>query len=288
MTADWRTAGPAEIAVDEVSIPRNELGTTLTRSVTIPLNGLSGSLTAQFDPWVPGLSPKAGVRVRNTRPEAVELTGLSRGFTRVSATTATVGAGSIDTSLTLTAAWPALLAQARVHITGPAGYAAQPEMARYGTTAQALWLDAEAPAGWYNARFELVSSTGRTVTLDQPFEVRRSETLPEVRPLNPRAITNVGWLYLRYDADDARTRRTLALARADGFQMVIVHLRADQLDVVRRTCESLRLPFIIQLDEVRAMFATAVRTGELSEAAFRERLDDLLRPEERSRLYRGV
>lgn len=288
VTADWRASGEAGIAVEEVSVPRNQLGTTVTRGINVPLRGLTGSLTAHFARWEPSLSPRVAVSLRNSASEAVELTALSRGFTRLSATTVTVGAGSIDTSLTLTAAWPAQLRDATVDITGPSGYAARPPMSRDGTTAQASWLDPDAPTGRYNARFELVSTGGRTITLDEEFEVRGAETLPEVPPLSPRVIANVGWLYLRYDEDDARTRRTLALAKSDGFQSVILHLRADQLDVVRRTCESLRLPFIIQLDDVRAMFAQSVRTGELSEAAFRERLDELLRPVSRSRLYRGV
>ncbi|PKO17516.1 hypothetical protein CVU37_08475 [candidate division BRC1 bacterium HGW-BRC1-1] len=288
VTGGFSATGPASLVIRESSIPRNENATTVTRSLRVDLNDLEGTWFAQFPGWTPDLSPKAKVEIENSSGDSIRLNDVSRGFTSLSAGTITVGPGSLDTSLTLTGAWPGRLLQGTIEIEGPDDYFNSPAITPLGTTFRSSWLDNDAPGGDYTARFKLISTTGATVETTHSFTVNRAESLSEPKSRDTAQFTNMAWLYLRYDQDDNRTVQTLASAKRDGFNIAMVHCRRDQLLAIRRACEKLRLPFIVQLDEVRSLFATALSQNEWHETAYRERLDELLQPVASSRLYRGV
>ena len=284
----YAATGPASLIIRENSIPRNENMTTVTRFQNIALDQLEGRWSVQFDAWSPDLSPRAKLEFENKSETSIQLNDLSRGFTRLSTDQITVGPGSLDTSITLIGAWPGRLLQGSVEVEGPGGYLKNLPVTPLGTTFRASWRDDEALVGNYNARFRLISASGEVVETTHTFTVDRSQALPEKTPLDDSSFTNMAWLYLRYDEDENRTIQTLIAARRDGFNIAMVHCRRDQLVTIRRACEKLRLPFIVQLDEVRSLFAASLAQMAWHEAAFRETLDELLRPVSRSPAYRGV
>ena len=284
----YAATGPSNLVIRESSIPRNENATTVTRIQTVNLDELEGRWFTQFEPWSPDLSPQAKVEIENGSDESIRLTDVSRGFTRLSAEQVTVGPGSLDTSITLMGAWPGRLLQGMIEIEGPEGYFRTLPVTPLGTTFRASWLDDEATEGSYIARFRLISTTGTVVETTHSFSVNRAESVPVPTGLDSSQFTNMAWLYLRYDEDENRTIQTLVAARRDGFNIAMVHCRRDQLEIIRRVCEKLRLPFIVQLDEVRSLFAASLAQNAWHEKAFREKLDELLQPVAGSRAYRGV
>ena len=283
------TGVPCEIAVVDERLPRDETESTVTVSGTAKISPDAHSFLVDLPSVPPTRSGVSRVRIGLASGGPIALIGLSRGFAEVQPDILTIGDGSQDKGLVVTASWPRKLTDARMTIVTASGSEVTTlAVTRTGSSARATWDGGNVPAGDYAALIRLTGQAGEVVELVRPFRIEREDTVPEVKPLRSRQFARVAWLYTRFDKSPDDTAKAIGLAARDGFDQAIIHCRLDQLPTVRGACERSRLPFVIQLDEVRAVFAEYAFQDYFSEADYLARVDELVQPVSSSRQYRGV
>ncbi len=289
VAARFSSPVPGRLAVREERLSRGERETSQSSESRLVFGAGDSFGFVDLPPVTGTLSSRARVTLTLEEGDGVSLARISRGFARVEPSIHTVGSGSLDKTVIVTAAWPRELSTATVEIVDHHGTVVAPlSVQSHGASLRAAWAGGDVAAGVYRARIRMTSQSGDVVQIERPLEVRRMDTVASVRPVVRRSVSRVAWLYLRYDATPGITEQTIRLARGDGFDVVLAHCRLDQLQVLRRTCERLRLPFIVQLDEVRSVFGDMAGRDTFSEAEFRARVSALLAPVSGSSLFRGA
>lgn len=292
VTGHFEASSPSSVTVSEKWLPRNAEESTACRSVTQLLAPERGRFVCDLARPA-GEGPCSGlalVRLEAQTSGVILLSKLERGFAKVQPQVLTVGPGSPDKGLKLTAAWPDSLSSASIELrcdesTWTTSLAAQ----LFQSSARASWQPDDAPEGNYHARFHLVSKQGESLEVERAFRVvRQNVPSAQILPFHPGEFTRGAWLYMVSQYDPAKLERALTLAREDGFNFAVVYCRTDQFDQLRRGAQQARMPFVVTVPGLHPLFSSMPRQDYFSKQAYLDQVRQALAPILDSPYFQGV